>query len=143
MSLIRTVLSGLIFLGIAALVVWLVYSNDQPGTLRLAGLWGGQGVPNPFDRSTNPSPWMLPLGLWYFAFTMLGVVIGLLLGWFVAGQTRVQARKQGRRAKEIAREAEVLRQEADAAKSEIDALKIEKKQIERQRAEENLALSKE
>ena len=132
MSLIRTVLGGLLFLVVAALVVWLVYSNDQPGTLRLVGLWEGQGIPRPFDRAAEPTPLVLPLGLWYFAFTMLGIVIGLLLGWFIAGQTRVQARKQGRRAQEIAREAETLRQEVDAAKSEADALKIEKKQLQRQ-----------
>jgi len=131
MSLLRALLGGLGFLIAAALISWLVYSNDELTTLRLVGLWNGQGLPNPLTAA-NEDQVQLPLGLWFFIFAMLGVFVGLFLGWFVGGQTRVRARQQGRRARLAERTLARFRKESDEAKIEADDLKIANKDLAEQ-----------
>ena len=131
MTLLRTLVSGLSFLGLVASVAWLVYSNSTLTPLRLAGLWGGKGVPNPFTRSPT-DPLLLPLGLWLLFFAILGLLLGLYLGWFIGGQTRVRARQQGRRARQAEQALAQSRKESDVAKLEADDLKIANKELEAQ-----------
>ena len=130
MSLIRTLLSGLSFLLMLALVFWLVYSNNTPATLKLAGLWQGNGIPNPFDKTGSAI--ILPMGLWYITFTFIGIFIGLFLGWFIGGKTRTQARQGIQRAARAELTLENFRKEADQVKSEVDSLKEKNQKLETQ-----------
>ena len=123
MTLLRTVLGALLFLSAAALVLWLVYSNSQPLALHLVGLWGGEGVPNPFARAGQSPDLLLPFGFWLLIFTMFGVVIGLFTGWFIAGSTRIQMRQQARRARQAEAALEAAEKEAETAKQQLDEAK--------------------
>lgn len=129
MSLIRTLLGSLLFLLSLIFVIWLVYSNSEPVTLKLVWLMG-EGVPNPFARAGQVEQIMLPLGIWFIFFTVIGIIIGLFCGWFIGGGTRVRARQQGKRARDAEKELKSAKEQNDAAKTEMDTLKTEKKDLE-------------
>ena len=131
MSLLRTVLNSLLFLLCLILVVWLVYSNTEPVPLKLVWL-APDGIDNPFRRQGQSDQILLPLGLWLVVFTVLGLIVGLLCGWFIGGATRIRARRQSRRARQAEQELQRAREQGEAAKTQVDALKTEKKILETQ-----------
>lgn len=130
MSLIRALLVSLLLLFVVAAVGLLVYSNMEPLTLKLEGVGLSAGIPNPFAQPEQTQVIELPAGVWYVLFLIGGLKLGLFAGWFLAGDTRVRARQQGRRARVAERALAGAKQEREDAKSEIDTLKVEKKDLE-------------
>ena len=129
------------FFVLVTLVLWVVYSNSELVALKFIGLWQGQGIPNPFTWAGGGAYLWLPLGLWLFFFTILGLVMGLSYAWFVARPTRVRARQQERRARAAEQALLRLKKEAEITKTEIDNLKTEKKDLEiRAKTAESTAL---
>lgn len=132
MSLLRALFSGLLFIALSTLIFWVVYSNGTPVNIYLIGMWQNEGFPLPFG-------WQgLPLGLWLVLFSLLGLFAGLMLGWFFAGQTRIRARQQTRRARRSESDLDASREEAEKAKTEIDSLE---EALKRERAKAPKALT--
>lgn len=129
MSFIRTLLGGFLFLLALAVVFWLVFSNQGSETVRLVGI-ADEGIPNPFHKAGGSEVFMMPLGMWYVGFTVIGMFLGLFAGWFIGGSTRIKARQQGRRARTAEKELKAVKQEKEVAKTEVDSLKTEKKDLE-------------
>ena len=133
MAFFRTLIGGTLFLILLGLVFWIAFSNAEPVlTLKLAGLSvTGNAFPNPF-ASIWGTPLAWPFSAWLITFALIGMVFGLVVGWFLGGGTRVRARQQGRRARRAEKELKTMQSESEAAKSEIDSLKDEKKNLETQ-----------
>jgi len=111
------------------LALWIGYSNAEMTSLRLAWVMSN-GIPNPMAGQGDNPVIELPIGLWFVLFAFLGTIVGLILGWFLSGNTRVRARQQGRRARQAERDLETVKKESDTAKAEIDGLKTEKRDLE-------------
>ena len=129
MSLIRTLFGSLLFFLSLIFVIWLVYSNSELVSLKLVWVMD-QGVPNPFARAGQSQHIMLPLGIWFIIFTVIGIIIGLFCGWFIGGGTRIHARQQGKRARAAETELKSAKEQNETAKTEMDTLKTEKKDLE-------------
>lgn len=131
MAFIRTLVGGTLFLILLGLIFWIAFSNATPVMeLKLAGLTlTGQAFPNPF-ASVAGTPLELPFSAWLMIFAVLGMLLGLVVGWFMGGGVRVRARKQGKRARQAEKDLKVVKTESEVAKTEVDALKGEKKDLE-------------
>ena len=131
MAFIRTLIGGTLFLILLGLIFWIAFSNAAPVMqLKLSGLTiTGEALPNPFS-SVVGSPLELPFSAWLMIFAIIGMLLGLVVGWFMGGGTRVRARTQGRRARMAEKDLKAVKTETEAAKTEVDALKGEKKDLE-------------